>query len=150
MASGGYHPPANPSPVSGPGKLSRRTDGSPAQPIRDIPNAAYGEQQTFRGDQAGAPMATAPGPQDMPTPPPLDLSNVVPLHADTQRPTEPVTAGAAAGAGPGMAALGLPAPGNDPSVQSLRKMLPSLELMANSPYAGDAFKQFVRRVRAMM
>lgn len=154
MASGGYRPPTNPAPVSGPGKLSRRTDGGPAQPpqqpIRDIPNAAYGEQQTFRADQAGAPMATTPGPDNQPQTPPVDLSNVVPLHADTQRPNEPVTAGADAGAGPGAAALGLPNPGDDASVQNLRQLLPPLELMANSPVAGTAFKDFVRRVRAMM
>jgi hypothetical protein len=67
--------------------------------------------------QASAPMAktnnppaSAPassmqeqGGQPMPAP----QQPIVPLTAGTQRPNEPVTAGAATGAGPGIAALGL-------------------------------------------
>lgn len=142
---GGYRPPAKPAPVSGPGRLSRRTD---RQPIAQLPDAAYGEQQTFRNDQAGAPMAADSGPLGAPTAP-VDLSSVVGFGDPTQRPGEPVTAGAAAGPGPGMDALGL-SDDNDPGVQHLRDSLPALELMANQPGAGRALRQFVRRVRAMM
>lgn len=145
---GGYQPPAQPAPVSGPGRLSQRTD---SQPVRDIPDADYGEQATFRADQQGAPMAQTPGgTQQSPTVSPADLSGVVPMNAPTQRPSEPVTSGAPAGAGPGLEALGLDNENNDPGVQQLRQILPSLELMANMPQAGKAFRQFVRRVRAMM
>ncbi|SRR6266540_1496421 len=149
---GGYRPPAHPAPASGPGKLSRRTDGGPVQPVRDLPNPDYGEQQTFRAAQQAAPMATAPGPQarpqDMVSAP--DLSHVVGLGAPTQRPGEPVTAGADSGAGPGSDVLGLPSvdPGDAGSIQYLRNSLPTLELMANMPMASTAFRQFVRRVRA--
>lgn len=149
MPQGGYQQPSNPAPVSGPGRLSRRTDGGPGQAKAQLPDAAYGEQMTFQNDQSGAPMAATPGPGQAPQPPPLDLSQIVPMGAPTSRADEPVTAGADAGAGPGSAALGLSS-ADDPAVAHLRDSLPALELMANSPSAGFAFKQFVRRVRAMM
>lgn len=142
---GGYRPPAAPAPVSGPGKLSQRTD---RQPIAALPDAAYGEQKTFREDQAGAPMAAAGGASGPPVTP-ADLSQVVPMGAPTSRPGEPVTAGAAGGPGPGMEALGL-SDDDDPGIRHLRDSLPALELMANQPNAGRALRQFVRRVRAMM
>lgn len=145
---GGYRPPANPAAVSGPGALSQRTDGR--QPMRDLPDAAYGEQATFRQDQQGAPMAQAAGAaQGGPPVAPADLSNVTPLHAPTERPGEPVTAGADAGAGPGAAVLGLDED-NDPAWRNLVDILPTLELMANSAAGGHEMRQFVRRVRSRM
>lgn len=141
---GGYQPPANPAAVSGPGALSRRTDGR--QPVRDLPDAAYGEQATFRQDQQGAPMAQAAGP---PSVSPADLSNVMPLNAPTMRPSEPVTAGADAGPGPGAGVLGL-GEDDDPAWRNLVDILPTLELMANSPAGGHELRQFVRRVRSRM
>lgn len=146
---GGYRPPAHPAPVSGPGASSQRTDG---QPVAALPDAAYGEQKTFREIQSGAPMADAAsagsnGQASMASP--ADLSGVVGFGAPTSRPGEPVTAGAAAGPGPGTESLGL-SDDADPGVQHLRDSLPALELMANQPSAGRALRQFVRRVRAMM
>lgn len=151
---GGYRRPNNPAPASGPGKLSRRTDGGPAdprQPMRELPNPDYGEQSTFRADQQGAPMAAAPGvPQAGAMPiQPADLSGVVGLDAPSLRPNEPVTAGADAGPGPGPEALGLDGM-SDPGVQYLRNNLPAFELMANMPQASDAFRQWVRRLRSMV
>lgn len=143
---GGYRPPANPAPVSGPGRLSQRTD---RQPIAQLPDAAYGEQKTYRQDQASAPMAAATGPGDGPMVGAADLSSVVGLGDPTTRPDEPVTAGAAVGPGPGDAALGL-GDDSDAGIQHLKASLPALELMANQPNSGRALRQFVRRVRAMM
>ncbi len=149
MAQGGYRPPTSPAPVSGPGRLSRRTDGK--QAVQTLPDADYGEQATFRQDQQGAPMAAAPGGADAQAMvSPADLSSIVPMGAPTANAGEPVTAGAAAGAGPGMEALGLDSAENDPGVQNLRRILPSLELMASLPTAGEAARAFVRRVRASM
>jgi hypothetical protein len=142
---GGYRPPAKPAPVSGPGRLSQRTD---RQPIATLPDTAYDEQQTFRTDQQGAPMAAAPGGAAPGGVAPADLSSVVPLGAPTSRPGEPVTAGAAAGPGPGTQALGL-SDDDDAGIRHLKASLPALELMANQPTAGRALRQFVRRVRAM-
>jgi hypothetical protein len=147
---GGYRRPAKPAPVSGPGKLSRRTDGGPAkQPLRALPDADYGEQATFRADQQGAPMAkAASAPQAAPTPG-ADLSNVVPFGAPSQRAGEPVTAGAAAGAGAGPEALGLSADRTDPGVQYMVDLIPMFELTAALPNSTVGLRQFVRRLRGM-
>lgn len=88
-------------PVSGPGALSQRTD----QPIRQVTGLPYGQAGALVAQQQGAPMSATPAPP-----------SVTPLHAPTQRPGQPVTAGAAAGAGPGPEALtpsavGMPAGG---------------------------------------
>lgn len=48
MTSGGPRRPTNPAPVSGPGAMSKRTDGGPAQKLRDLPDAQYGEAATYR------------------------------------------------------------------------------------------------------
>jgi len=116
---GGYQAPANPAPVSGPGSLSRRTDGGPGSRqaqryVANMPN--YGDGQDMMDIQGGAPMAATPSPT------PVSASQmaqnaqqqaqpqgqpVTPLSAPTARPNEPVTAGAALGPGPGMSALGI-------------------------------------------
>jgi len=62
---GGYQAPANPAPVSGPGSLSRRTDGGPGSKqaqryIAGMPN--YGDGQDMMQIQGGAPMAATPSP----------------------------------------------------------------------------------------
>jgi hypothetical protein len=107
MPAGGYQPPANPAPASGPGALSQRTDGGPGQPMRALPNARYGENKEFMGLQRAADMAGQPtgAPGASPAGPSpdesVDLSSLVGLDAPTTRPTEPVTAGAPIGPGPG-------------------------------------------------
>lgn len=78
--------------VSGPGALSQRTDKQPMSAPTGMP---YGDRGQLLDMQRAAPMA-ASGP---PTPPPTEI------HAPSQRPTEPVTAGAASGPGPGPEAL---------------------------------------------
>jgi hypothetical protein len=90
-------------PVSGPGALSRRSD----QPIRQVTGLPYGDAGALAAQQAAAPMAATPATPTVP---------VTPLHAPTERPGQPVTAGAAAGAGPGPevltpTAVGMPAAG---------------------------------------
>ena len=100
---GGKRTPRNPAPVSGPGKLSRRTDGGPQQVNADMTGMDYGDNQDFNDMQASAPMAaskpqlpkdTAParGGGSMPAP-------TGGLFSPSQRPTEPVTAGASFGPG---------------------------------------------------
>jgi hypothetical protein len=111
-----------------------------------LPNPDYGEQQTFRDIQTGAPMANADG---QPAVQPVDLSRVTPLGAPTGNPDMPVTAGADSGPGPGSAALGLGAT-SDPGVQTLRAYLPGLEAMAESPQASRGFRMWVRQLRAVL
>lgn len=144
---GGYQAPAKPAPVSGPGKLSRRTDG---QPMRMLPNAEYGEQKTYQAQQRAAPAAQTAMDPTQAAPPGVDMSRITPMSAPSQFPNEAVTAGADMGAGPGAAALGLaqqqPIP--QKALESLVAMLPTLELMASSPNATTEFRNFVREVYA--
>ena len=93
---GGYRKPNNPAPVSGPGAMSRRTDGGPSQPVADVGGFEYGGRQDFVDIQGGAPMAATDNSPAL-TPPP-------PLFSPTERPGEPVTSGVPAGPGPGPAA----------------------------------------------
>src|SRR5262249_32095544 len=106
---GGYQAPADPAPVSGPGRLARRTDSGPAQPLRALPDARYGGAKAVLDQQRAAPLPqTAPPPT---TPParramfPDRSAELVPASEPTRRPDEPVTAGASLGPGPGPEAL---------------------------------------------
>lgn len=88
MTKGGYRKPANPAPVSGPGTLSRRTDGK--QPVMEMTGGKYGESKELRETQSQAPMyQSSPAPQQ----------KVTNLFAPTERPAEPVTDGMPFGAG---------------------------------------------------
>src|SRR5690348_5532140 len=113
MARGGARQPGAPAPVSGPGALSRRTDGGPGQPIRPVTGLPYGQAQQLQSIQQAAPMSSSPGGNQAqpalaaqaaqpPAGPPR-----VPFGAPTQQPNVPVTAGAALGPGPGPEALGI-------------------------------------------
>jgi hypothetical protein len=105
MARGGYRKPANPAPVSGPGKLSRRTDGGPVQGMKEMAaNGVYGERKALADMQSLAPMQGNPVP-NMPTPtvsaaqPVQQATPMSGLFDPTQRPEEPITAGMPFGAG---------------------------------------------------
>lgn len=106
MPRGGYRRPSQPAPVSGPGKLSRRTDGGPMQGPKVAPGGKYGERKAAMEQQSAAPMAgsQAPNKISMPAPRPA-MGPIVPLTAPTQRPDEPITAGSPFGPGAGPEAL---------------------------------------------
>jgi hypothetical protein len=129
---GGYRRPGKPAAVSGPGALSQRTDG--AQPRMDLPDARYGEQAEFQQAQAGAVMAQA-GPAP------------VPLDAPSQRPEEPVTAGAALGPGIGPEAAGI-LDDEQGTIEQLKPLLRSMEAIANLPNSTPQYRSFVRKLRA--
>ncbi len=100
---GGYRRPSNPAPVSGPGALSQRTDG---QGAKYMAGGQYGEGQEMMDLQTSAPMSKAPEQPRMRQP--RSGRQVVeegmrptPLFAPTERPDEPITAGAPFGPGPG-------------------------------------------------
>lgn len=151
--SGGYRAPNNPAPVSGPGAMSARTDGGP-QAIQQLANAKYGEQSAFRQIQQGAPMASGPAPRG--GPPPSAFAQAaggggaqpVPFSAPTQRPGEPVTSGAARGAGPGVEALDTSPTTNKQDFAALRPALPMLQFLANLPGAHPGSQQFVRYLQS--
>lgn len=145
MTSGGYHPPANPAQVSGPGALSRRTDQP--QPMMNLSNPKYGEQQDFQQIQSGAPMsAPSEGGSALPAGMPAPTG----LAEPSQMPGQPVTAGASMGEGPGTEALNLPSD----TRESLRKMygpiLPALIVESQSRYATQQFKDGVAALIAIM
>ena len=96
-------------PVSGPGKFSQRTDQQPVSVPTGLP---YGQNQALRAIEEAAPMQAA-----APLPP------VTPIHAPTDLPGSPVTAGAALGPGPGPEALfaGAQQQQGSPLVQALSK-----------------------------
>lgn len=107
MPRGGYRRPSQPAPVSGPGALSRRTDGGPMQGAKVAPGGKYGERQQMQEIQQSAPMAAA---QKIPNKNPA-VANAAPitaLTAPTERPNEPLTHGSPFGAGPGPEILGMP------------------------------------------
>ena len=124
-------------PVSGPGTLARRTDRSPQQKIRQLPDAAYGEAKEFNDLQKQAPLANVPqtgmSTGSGPTPAGMPLSQVIPLSAPTQRPNEPVTAGAALGPGPGPEALGPASDMRSAQYQSASDLLSQLASGSDSP-----------------
>lgn len=141
---GGYRPPTHPAPVSGPGALSRRTDGR--QAVRDLPNAGYGENAAFRAAEQSAPMAQAPGAPALSLAP--DTSGIVPLGAPTQRPSEPLTAGLSGGPGAGPSMPAQTAPQLTPDQrQRLISYLPALLFAASQPDASPSMRQFVRNLR---
>lgn len=144
---GGARTPANPAAVSGPGALSRRTDGK--QPKMQLPDAGYGEQAQFQADQGGAPMpqvglpgpSPSGGPQSPPTGAlgasagtPSDMPVPSPLSAGSLRPGEPVTSGANAGPGPDASSLKLP----DPTAGQHASALAIVQGLAASPTASPA------------
>lgn len=80
-------------PVSGPGAYSQRTDMS-KQPVRSPGGLPYGQNQAIAQQQQAAPMAQT-----------NKLPPAVPIHAPTQSPDEPITAGADRGPGPDSSVL---------------------------------------------
>jgi hypothetical protein len=100
---GGYRKPENPAPTSGPGALSQRTDGGPAQGAKYMSGMPYGENTMDQ--QTAAPMS---GGSSMPSAPSVPMSMPTPLMAPTARPNEPITSGIDAGDGPGSGVLNLP------------------------------------------
>lgn len=116
---GGYRKPANPAPVSGPGKYARRTDGGPAQVMSAASGQPYGDKKAELDAQRVAPMGgKQPLPQsaapEQALAAQLPAFNGLPLNAPSQRPGEPVTHGVDIGPGGDSSVLNLPAPASGP------------------------------------
>ena len=95
MEQGGYRKPNNPAPVSGPGALSQRTDGSPTQPATYISGLPQGEGQATYDQQLAAPMMGAVKMSDIE----MDVSTTD-LDAPTEFPNEDIHHGASWGNSP--------------------------------------------------
>ena len=100
---GGYRRPSSPAPVSGPGAMSRRTDG---QGARYMSGGEYGEGQEMMDLQTSAPMSKTETRSPRPRSPRATAGTsdvrgeLTPLFAPSERPDEPITAGMPFGAGP--------------------------------------------------
>jgi hypothetical protein len=126
---GGYRKPGNPAPVSGPGALSRRTDGRVAEGF------AYGMNKQINEQAAGAPMAkamTAAAARPMNVAP--QLPPVTPLFADSG-PEDVITSGVDFGPGPGSEALALPNRSDSEAEfnKSIASYYPVLNYIASRP-----------------
>jgi hypothetical protein len=84
---GGYRQPNNPAPVSGPGMLSKRTDGGAidgmTQPVQDYTGGEYGNNKEMRNQQEAASLYASP-----------EMSPITSLTAPTEFPDEPDSTGA--------------------------------------------------------
>jgi hypothetical protein len=108
--------------------------------MRDIPNAAYGEQKDMQAIQGGAPMAAGPA-----------LPQAVPLSAPTQYPDQPVTSGVEIGPGVGPEAAGIDTrPMHQRDAEALQSFLPALEFMAQLPDATPSTLDLLRRIKGSL
>lgn len=150
---GGYRKPTNPAPVSGPGRMSKRTDGGPTdmkQRQVEVTGMGYGENKEVNELQAQAPMSAAPGvPSGVPMAPAAAMPLPTPLTAPTERPNEPVTAGLPFGPGAGSETLSLPNLGmSEEDRQRTLAILGILHEAAKKPNATNATLQLIRQLRS--
>jgi hypothetical protein len=143
---GGYRKPGKPAPVSGPGALSRRTDGRVAEGF------AYGMNKQINEQAAGAPMAKAPtfnaGSARMGEE--RSLTPVTPVTAETMMVEDPITNGAPIGDGAN-SVPNLPlGPSEDPDINMIRDYYPMLEFWASQPGTSQATKDYVQYLRTII
>lgn len=131
---GGHRTPNNPAPASGPGRLSKRTDGGPGQKLMAPTGMDYGQHKALMDQERTSAMSQAPTPPTLSIPQNSDPGSsgggnaapgFTPLDAPSQRPDEPVSHGAALGPGAGAEALGTAAPAQMPD-GSLTRTLQTL------------------------
>lgn len=132
-----------------PGKAyPNRSDLTPTA----APGQTYGQAGAQLRAQQAMPMGAQPGPSGPPPAPsagpPVAPGSLGAFDGPTQRPNEPVTAGADAGPGPGSEILGLPNPNaapRDPVGASIAELYHSLISLQDKPSLVEA--QFARMLR---
>jgi hypothetical protein len=147
MARGGMRPtapqnnPANVSATGGNGQSGR-------QGAKYYSGGTYGQGKELMEQQQSAPLAAAPSPTAR-APMMANLPPVTPITAPTTNPEEPVTTGIPVGPGAGPEALTLPKnEDTDVDRQRLMSYLPALEAAALNPNSSQAFRNYVRLLRA--
>lgn len=140
---GGYREPAKPAPASGPGRLSKRTDGGPTQKLRAMTGGSYGEGQAMDELQRAAPMggtapASAAGGGSMG----VDPSSLTPLTAPTSAPEVGLLDNLDQFTPPSPSAI------DDQTRAKMQAYLPTLLWLASQPGASEQTRQFVRQLRA--
>lgn len=147
---GGKRTPRNPAPVSGPGQMSRRTDGGPQQVQAEMTGMPYGENAEFNTMQSSAPMSASGSVRPSrggKSAAGGGKPSATPLFAPTQRPDEPITAGAPFGPGDGPSYAPNSSQQSIADAKIIGQYLPDLMRMAEQPDTPDGFKRFVRYVR---
>lgn len=149
---GGYRAPGSPAAVSGPGKMSKRTDNPQIEALAN----GYGEgvaMQDLRSQspvqpprkQTVQPSRGGGGAGGMPP-------GIIGLDAPTQQPDVPITSGVDLGDGPGSEALGLPQGVEQTARADVARMHPGLieayVRASMSPTATPSFKKSVRQLLA--
>lgn len=133
MARGGYQPPKKPAAVSGPGKLSRRTDGVQAiksENVSDRADMQQGDRKAIEQAQAIAPLGKSNvgrTPGKTPSPTSAGAASAQPpsflFDEPSIRPNEPTTTGMDMGPGAGSDILANPPPNNDPRMDVLQYLV---------------------------
>lgn len=86
---------------------------------------------------------------------PAGIPKLPPFSRPTEFPDEPLTAGMTSGPGPGPESLAA-LPGRNNSTQAMadleqmRRVLPTLEVLADLPDTSDTFRQLVRQIRGQV
>jgi len=153
MVAGGYQKPNNPAPASGPGALSKRTDGGPTQAPKYISGMPYKQGGELFNQQSGAAMAGDP----VPVPPvqspvnPMEsmMSGLTPLDAESMDDL-PISDGVDIGRGRGSSALParLTSPINqDENVALIKRYLPDLMNATRLQGTPDSYKQFINYLK---
>lgn len=130
--------------VSGPGKFAKRTDLS-------YQSQGYGDAAAMQQQMQGAPLAKSPDVRGATSTSVRQAAAnaVTPLFAPTERTNEPITSGAPIGAGPGPESLMINQSVDTPEEQArLLSYLPALEAAAQAPNSSQAFRNYVRMLRA--
>jgi hypothetical protein len=132
--------------------MSARTD---AARVMNPDSPAYGESAALESMKAGAPMAgqagALSGAAQQPTPQMDPFAGQTPFGAPSQNPGQPITAGAAVGAGPGTSALGLPQSPRDAARQDVSALGDStIQALIAAAGRADATPSFKKLVRAVL
>jgi hypothetical protein len=150
---GGKRTPGRPAPVSGPGQLSRRTDGGPQQVQAQMSGMPYGENMEFEAIQSSAPLNASSQTTARATRTGGGRSGqsqagmgIAPLMSPTQRPDEPITAGAPFGPGPGPSDMSNMM---SEDIEMIKQYLPDLEAAANFRGAPKTFVALVNYLRSL-
>jgi hypothetical protein len=125
---------------AGPGKFSVREDLPPSK--------EYGERKQMQEIIQGAPTSTTGAAAE---PVRRPMTQVTPLFAPTERPEEPISAGADFGPGVDSSALMMNRSMDTTEDRNrLISYLPALEVAAQSPTSSQAFRNYVRMLRAQL
>jgi hypothetical protein len=114
----------------------------------------YGDRKEMQGLQGSAPMSGDIGSGGMAVDQAVpggglpDLSSIIPMGADSQRPMEDIFAGVSGGPGAGPSVPGMPSPLTDEQRQRLKNFLPVLVVLASRDDADPNTRRIVRQLRA--